>query len=52
MKAVVLKNWNIMRILRLGIGIFVIWQGVLVQEWALIILGSLFLVFTALNIGC
>lgn len=52
MKAVVLKNWNMMRMLRLVIGIFIISQGMLAQEWALIAMGSIFSALAVLNIGC
>ena len=41
-----------MRTLRLGMGIFIISQGILAQEWMLIVMGSLFSLLAVLNIGC
>ncbi|MEJ5994500.1 hypothetical protein WG904_08725 [Pedobacter sp. Du54] len=52
MKAMLFKNWNFMRILRLAMGIFIITQGVLAKEWALGIMGGLFTFLAILNIGC
>lgn len=52
MKMIFLKNWNVMRVLRLGMGVFIISQGVLAQEWALIAMGGIFSVLAVLNIGC
>lgn len=47
-----LKNWNIMRVLRLALGIFIIVQGIMAKEWLLAGLGGLFLLMPLLNIGC
>lgn len=47
-----LRNWNLMRILRLGMGIFIIVQGIMEKEWLLVGLGSLFSLMPLLNIGC
>lgn len=52
MKNILLKNWNLMRLLRLGMGIFIITQGILATEWAFILMGSLLSLMATFNIGC
>ena len=47
-----LKGWNIMRILRLGIGIIVVVQGFLAHDWVMVILGALFSLMPLFNVGC
>lgn len=47
-----LKNWDIMRVLRLALGIFFIVQGIMTAEWLLVGLGSLFSLMPLMNIGC
>lgn len=47
-----LSNWNFMRFLRLSIGLFIISQGILAYELALIAMGGLFSSLALLNIGC
>lgn len=47
-----LRNWNLMRVLRLALGIFIIVQGVMEKEWLLIGLGSLFSLMPLMNTGC
>lgn len=47
-----LRNWNLMRIIRLALGIIVTIQGVQVQEWMLVVLGALFTLMPFFNIGC
>lgn len=47
-----LRNWSIMRVLKLALGIFVIVQGLVQQEWMLIGLGGLFSLMLLMNIGC
>lgn len=47
-----LRNWNFMRVLRLGLGIFVIVQGIMAKEWLLVGLGGLFSLMPLMNIGC
>lgn len=48
----ILSNWNIMRLLRLAMGVFVVWQGVLAHEWALVVMGCIFSLLAIFNIGC
>lgn len=47
-----LRNWNLMRILRLALGVFIIVQGVQAQQWLFVGLGGLFSLMPLLNIGC
>lgn len=47
-----LKNWNMMRVLRLAVGIFIIVQGIMAKEWLLAGLGGLFSLMPLMNIGC
>lgn len=47
-----LRNWDIMRVIRLALGIFIIVQGVQTGEWMFILLGGLFSLMPLLNIGC
>lgn len=41
-----------MRVLRLGLGIFIVVQGVLSGEWVFVALGVFFSLMPLLNIGC
>lgn len=47
-----LNNWNIMKVIRLVLGIFIIIQGVIEQQWLLVGLGGLFSLMSLMNIGC
>lgn len=47
-----LKNWNLMRVLRLALGVFIIVQGIQAQQWLFVGLGGLFSLMPLLNIGC
>ncbi|WP_282637403.1 hypothetical protein [Sphingobacterium thalpophilum] len=47
-----LRNWNLMRVLRLALGIFIIVQGIMQKEWLLLGLGSLFSLMPLMNAGC
>lgn len=46
------NNWNMMRVIRLALGIFIIVQGVRDQQWILAIMGAAFSLMPILNIGC
>lgn len=52
MKQAIFSNWNFMRFLRLGLGIFIIVQSVIVKDWTMGILGLLFTIMPIFNIGC
>jgi len=47
-----LKTWDLMRVLRLALGIIIIVQGVQAKEWLFVALGGLFSLMPLLNIGC
>ncbi len=46
------KNWDLMRVLRLALGIIIIMQGVQTREWSFVVLGGLFSLMPLMNIGC
>lgn len=48
----ILYNWSLSRVLRLGLGIFIIVEGIQTDMWMLIALGALFSLMPLLNIGC
>jgi len=48
----ILSGWNIMRILRLALGILIVIEGIQEKEWALVVLGVLFSAMPLLNAGC
>lgn len=47
-----LSNWNFMRVLRLALGIYIIVQGFVDNQWLFVVLGGLFSLMPLLNIGC
>lgn len=47
-----LKTWDLMRVLRLAIGIFIIVQSVVVRDWLFVGAGVLFSLIPIMNIGC
>lgn len=47
-----LKAWNLMRIFRLAIGVFLIVQGMLAKDWLFVGAGFLFSLMPIMNIGC
>lgn len=52
MRNKILSNWNAMRVIRLGLGIFIIVQGIQTNEWMFVVLGGIFSLMPLLNIGC
>lgn len=52
MKQSIRGNWNFMRLLRLGVGVFIIVQAGMTKDWSLGILGLLFAIMPLFNIGC
>lgn len=46
------KNWSVMRVVRLVMAVFIIYQGVLIKEWLFVIAGLLFALMPLLNFGC
>ena len=51
MKAI-LQGWNFMRILRLGLGIAILVQGIVAKETMTMVLGVIFGGMALANIGC
>lgn len=47
-----IRKWDIMRVLRLALGIFIIVQGIQMKEWLFVTLGAMFTLMPLLNIGC
>lgn len=47
-----LEGWNVMRLLRLILGIIIIVQGIQGSDWSFILLGSLFSLMPIFNVGC
>lgn len=48
----ILNGWNVMRIIRLALGIFIVVQGIVTKEWVFAVLGGLFAIMPLLNIDC
>ncbi len=48
----ILTGWNIMRALRLVIGIVIVVQGIQANEWMLVVMGGLFSLMPLFNVGC
>mgnify|MGYP000898969766 CR=1 FL=1 len=47
-----LSNWDLMRVLRLAIGIFIIVQSVVSKDWLFVGAGVLLSLMPIMNIGC
>ena len=52
MKQAIFSNWNFMRFIRLGLGIAIIIQSVIVKDWTIGALGVLFSCMPIFNISC
>ena len=52
MKILLLKNWNLMRILRMAIAVWAIIAAFQTKEVALGLIGGLLLIMAVMNIGC
>lgn len=52
MKTIFGGSWNLMRIIRLVLGITIIIQGVTTAQWLFVILGALFTLMPLFNLGC
>lgn len=51
MKAI-LSNWTIFRFIRLGLGVFILIQGIVMVDKFSLLLGSLFTLMPLFNVGC
>jgi len=47
-----LKNWNVLRVIRLVFGLYVLIQGVYARDMSYVLIGGLFTLMPVLNIGC
>jgi hypothetical protein len=52
MKERILQQWDWLRIVRLVIGVSVIFQSVMMQSWLLVAAGVMLTSMAVLNIGC
>ena len=52
MKQAIFSNWNFMRFLRLGLGIAIIVQSAMAENWAMGIVGLIFTAMPVFDIGC
>lgn len=50
--SVLVSGWNLMRIIRLLLGIFILAEGISSQQWIPGIIGGIFLMQALLNVGC
>lgn len=46
------SNWDLSRVFRLVLGLFIVFQGIWSSEWTFILLGGLFSLMPLFNIGC
>ncbi len=47
-----MTDWNLMRIIRLILGVLIFAEGMRYGQWALMIFGGLFTGMSLLNLGC
>lgn len=47
-----MKNWNLMRVFRLLLGVYIIADGIYTRQWIFVVVGILFSLMPLLNIGC
>lgn len=52
MKQVIFRNWNFIRLLRLGAGIAILVQAVMARDLLFAFLGLLFTAMPVFNMGC
>jgi hypothetical protein len=52
MKTLLLKNWNIMRVLRLAIAVWLLISAFQTKEIMFGLLGGLLLIMAVMNVGC
>ncbi len=48
----IFKNWNVIRMFRLGVGILVSVEALKSGNWFLVFVGAVFVLMPLLNIGC
>ncbi len=47
-----LRSWNVMRVVRLVLGVMVVVQGIQANQWLIAGLGALFAMMPLFNVGC
>lgn len=47
-----LTGWYVMRIVRLALGLLVIWQAIQIKEWAAGLIGVLLVLLAVTNTAC
>lgn len=52
MKDLIFKNWNLIRFIRLGIGLFILFQAVMAADILIGLAGLLFTGMAVFNAGC
>lgn len=52
MKAVLFRNWHLMRWVRLAFALFLFYQAFLLKEWMFISFGLFFMIQVIFNLGC
>lgn len=48
----ILKDWNLFRVLRVALGIFILIQGIVIKDGFSMLMGSVFGGMALFNIGC
>jgi hypothetical protein len=48
----ILKNWNLFRVLRTALGLFILIQGIVSHDFLSIVLGTGFAGMAIFNVGC
>ena len=52
MKDIIFKNWNVIRFLRLGIGLAIVVQAIIASDVMIALAGLLFTGMAVFNAGC
>lgn len=48
----IMKSWNLMRVIRLVLGVIIIFQGIYTKDYAIALLGTIFTLMPIFNVGC
>ncbi len=48
----IIQGWNLMRLIRLVLGVIILVQGIMQKEYAFAFVGALFAALSIANIGC
>ncbi len=46
------RKWNFMRLLRLALGVFIVFQGIESEMWFFVFAGGFYALMALLNLGC